>query len=148
MSRKKEVKTASTVSRKTVTDISNSSDSKKCVWLFDMIDIDGSFAFDIKRHEFEHYRFLEKMIEYSNMSWSEIKKQTHDSGKSKHHFISYDTICKEARARLETLKLTEYSDSLFSFALNNKLRVFGIRIDEYFHVLWYDPKHEIVKSKK
>ena len=68
------------------------------------------------------------------MSWSEVKKQTHDNGKSKHHFISYDKICKEARARFEALKLTEYSYSLFSFALNNKLRIFGIRTDEYFHV--------------
>lgn len=46
------------------------------------------------------------------------------------------------------MKLDEYSDSIFSFALQNKLRIIGLRINEIFHILWYDPNHEVYPVNK
>ena len=57
-------------------------------------------------------------------------------------------MSKEAADRIRAKELDEYSDAIFSFALQNKLRVIGIREDEHFHVLWYDPEHEVCPSKK
>lgn len=37
---------------------------------------------------------------------------------------------------------------IFSFALQNRLRIVGIRENEYVHVLWRDPDNEICPSKK
>lgn len=82
------------------------------------------------------------------MTWTEVKKQTHDDGKSKHHFLSPQFLSPEAAERLKAKQLEEYSDSIFSFALDNKLRLVGIRKNEDFHVLWYDPEHEVCPSKK
>jgi hypothetical protein len=113
-----------------------------------MIDRSGKFAFDLEREEFQHKEFMQKMVDYSSMTWSEVKRQTHDNGKSKHHFLSEDSLSKEALERMQSRQLGEYSDSIFSFALQNKLRIVGIREDEHFHVLWYDPEHEICPSKK
>lgn len=125
-----------------------SSDNKKAIWRFDMIDRSGKFAFDVSNSNFPHQIIVEKLISYSSMTWGEIKRQTHDNGKSKHHIISVDSMCNEAVSRLVKRELEEYSDSIFSFALTNKLRVIGIKDEEHFHVLWYDPEHEICPSKK
>lgn len=34
------------------------------VWMFDKIDRNGKFAFDLKRKDFEYCEFLDKMIAY------------------------------------------------------------------------------------
>lgn len=125
-----------------------STDGEKVIWRFDMIDSDGKFAFDLDRKDFLHYEVMKKMIDYSNMTWSEIKRQTHDEGKSKHHLLALEELSKEAFERFNVKHLEEYSDSIFSFALQNKLRIVGIRKDANFHVLWYDPQHEVCLSKK
>lgn len=148
MAKKTNRKGISSITKRTISDTSYSSDGEKIVWCFDMIDRSGRFAFDLEREEFQHKNFLQKMIAYSNMTWSDVKKQTHDDGKSKHHFLSIDSLSKEAIDRIKFKKLQEYSDSIFSFAFQNKLRIVGIRINECFHVLWYDSEHEICPSKK
>lgn len=136
--------------RKSVTtlNIATPSDGKLVVWIFDNIDRAGKFAFDISRKDFKPYDIMEKLIEYSSMTWADIKRQTHDDGKSKHHLLDATKLSNEAMERLKSKKLEEDSDSIFSFALQNKLRIVGIRKNEYFHVLWYDPNHEVCPSKK
>lgn len=134
--------------KKTIQQFQNSSDSEKVVWLFDNLDRAGEFAFDVHRPDFQHKEVMEKMIAYSSMTWAEIKKQTHDGGKSKHHEIDVTLLSPEAEERIKAKKLDEDTDSIFSFALQNKLRILGIRDGRYFHVLWYDPNHRVCPSQK
>lgn len=138
----------SDASKKTVKGENYSSDSLKSVWCFDRIDRVGKFAFNIDRDDFSHKDFLEKLLNYGSMTWSEIKKQTHDDGKSKHHFLPTYELSKEAIDRFKIKGFPEEADSIFSFALENKLRIIGIRKNEFFHVMWYDPEHEFCPSKK
>lgn len=79
---------------------------------------------------------------------AEAKRQTHDDGKSKHHLLEFGKISKEAAERFRVRHLEEYTDSVFSFALDNKLRLVGIRQNENFHILWYDSEHEVCPSEK
>ena len=126
-----------------------SSENSKIVWLFDKIDKNGFFAFDINRSDFLHKLVLDKIISYSSMKWTEIRKQTHDNGKSKHHFLTeFENFSDEAQKRIIKLQLTEDTDRIFSFAFTNLLRIIGLRDKEKFHVIWYDPKHEFYPSKK
>lgn len=125
-----------------------STDGENIIWLFDKIDRSGIYAFDVNRPDFDHKEVLGKMIDYSSMTWGKVKRQTHDNGKSKHHFLSPGSLSKEAVERLKAKDLEEFSDYIFSFALQNKIRIVGIRNGERFHVLWYDPAHEICPSKK
>lgn len=125
-----------------------STDTERPVWLFDMLDKNGAFAFDFESEYFDHKEFLVKMINYSSMTWSEIKRQTHDDGKSKHHILEYSSLSKEARDRIGFLEMGEFTDSIFSFAFPNLLRVIGIREDRFFHVVWYDREHKFCPSKK
>ncbi|WP_346683105.1 hypothetical protein [Megasphaera stantonii] len=92
---------------------------------------------------------LDKMIAYSNMTWFEIMRQTHDAGKSKHHYLSNpEKLSKQAKMRLKNLALEDMADSLFSFAFNNTLRIIGLVNGDDFHVLWYNANHEVYPSKK
>lgn len=125
------------------------SDGEKVVWVYDKIDRGGKFAFDLDRSEFKHRDYLEKMINYSSMTWIDVKKQTHDKGKSKHHYLSPESMSKAAYDRMRNLPcFTEYEDSVFSFAFDNLLRVIGIRDKQFFHVVWYDAYHEVCPASK
>lgn len=149
MANKTTKKKKTTVSlKRTVKEPGYGTDGKKVIWRFDMIDRSGKFAFDLNRDDFLHHEVMEKMIDYSNMTWAEVKSQTHDEGKSKHHLLSIDMLSNDAFDRFKTRRLEGYEDSVFSFALQNRLRIVGIRENEHFHVLWYDPGHEICPSKK
>lgn len=148
MAKKTKQKNRAEAQKHTIKTEGYSSDKEKVVWRFDMIDRSGKFAFNPNGDSFKCKDFLEKLIDYSSMTWTEVKKQTHDDGKSKHHFLSPQFLSPEAAERLKAKQLEEYSDSIFSFALDNKLRLVGIRKNEDFHVLWYDPEHEVCPSKK
>ena len=127
----------------------HSTDNEKIVWMFDMIDRNGKFAFDVCRDDFNHQCVLSKLIDYGNMSWSEIKKQTHDKdNKSKHHFLDIEKLSDEAGKRISALKYDDKTDAIFSLAFTNTLRIIGIREEEKFHIVWYDPFHEFCPSHK
>ena len=118
------------------------------VWTFRNIDTDGNFAFNPNRKDFDTVDFLNKMIAYSNMTWSAIGQQTHDNGKSKHHFLSETTLSNAAVERIKAKELEDKTDLIFSFALNNTVRVIGIRDKAEFEVIWYDANHKFAISNK
>jgi len=148
MSPNKRVNSSKKQNKKRVIISPVSSEGKCPIWVFTNIDNDGAFAFNPSREDFDSQAVLTKIIEYSNMTWSAIRAQRHDDNKSKHHEISYDKLSPEALKRFKKKMLDSDSDSLFSFAFTNRLRIIGIRDREYFKVLWYDPKHDVCPSKK
>ena len=91
------------------------------VWRFDMLDRDGPFAFQYQLESFDHVEVLTKLIEYGNMTWGQIKQQTHDSSnKTKHHNLDITQLKGDALKRIKIKVKEEDYDSLFSFALQNK----------------------------
>ena len=123
-----------------------SSSNEKPIWRFERIDRDGPFAFNLAREDFKHKEVLEKLMEYGCMTWSEIVMQTHDNKKSKHHYLSSGGFSKAARDRINTKHFDH--DSIFSFALQNKLRIIGLREGAEFYIVWYDPDHEFYPGSK
>lgn len=151
MSGKKTNKHKQEYSKHTNRERSESTDNKKVIWVFDRCDKNGQFAFDINKIEADgHLReIFTKMIDYEQFTWAEIKQQTHDrSNRSKHHMLDIDGMADQAVVRIKAMQLDEYTDSIFSFALQNKLRIIGIREGERFHVVWYDPEHKFYPSQK
>ena len=135
--------------QKVVSNEKYSTDGRKVQWCFDYLDKGGKFAFNLSREDFDHYEVLEKIIAYSNMTWSEVKRQTHDDGKSKHHFLDLSKISREAVDRISAKRFDGiYDDAIFSFAFQNKLRIIGVRDNEKFHGVWFDPQHEFCPSGK
>ena len=128
--------------------IPTSTDRERPIWIFTQIDKSGEFAFDVHRIENDSYVILDKIISYSSMTWEEIKKQTHDDNRSKHHHLTYSSLSDAAKKRLKAKQLEDRSDDLFSFAFTNMLRIIGYTEKEKFYVLWYDPNHEVCPSTK
>ena len=133
----------SVIKKKTSIDYAGT-DNKPVIWVFDRIDLNGAFAFDLSAIRERNYlsTIFDKMIQYEKMTWSEIKQQTHGrQGKSKHHYLNPNGISSDALERIKFMSLDEWSDSIFSFALDGKLRIIGYRDSELFHVVWFDPEH-------
>ncbi len=120
----------------------------KIVWCFDRIARSGVFAFDTARDDFNFKEIVNKMISYNSMTWGELKRQTHDRGKSKHHFLDPSSFSDEAKEQIARNRLEDEVDDIFSFALQNTLRVIGLRKGQMFHVVWYDPYHQFAPSTK
>lgn len=134
---------ASPAGKKTVR-VSESSECEKVLWVFDMVDNKGQFAFDVNREDFEHRNFLEKLPAYSRMTWAEVRRQTHECGKSNHHYLTeVSRLSRAAQDRIKQLGLEGDTDRIYSFSLDNMLRIIGLRDREKFHALWYDARHEV-----
>ena len=127
---------------------SGSTINEKPIWRFDKIDRDGKFAFDLSRNDFQHREVLQKLMDYGGMTWRDIGNQRHDKSKSKHHYLNPEKLSAEAWARIKAKHLEDDTDAIFSFALQNLLRIVGIRQGAEFYVIWYDPKHEFCPSTK
>lgn len=83
------------------------------------------------------------MCHLERMTWAEIQAAT--GGKSagngnNNHFVSVAQMPKEARDRLEALRLDDIDD-LFSLRLEGTMRIYGIRDGRVLRLVWHDPHH-------
>jgi hypothetical protein len=112
--------------------------SKENVWIFTPKE-----TICISNETFDSKCIIAKLAEYENLSWNDIKLQTHGKHrKSKHHFVhdNIDKLHVEARRRLNEL---EISENIFSLRLSGKERIYGILESKTLEILWYDQNHEI-----
>ena len=58
------------------------------------------------------------------------------------------TMVLDAKDRIKAKHLGEHTDAIFSFALQNLIRIIGIRDSAFFHVVRYDPRHEFYPTKR
>lgn len=80
---------------------------------------------------------LEKLRNFETMKWKEIEN-------SKNHRLSYDSVSKEAKKELDRIGEQE----AFSFRLTGPNRLIGIRRNETFYIIWWDPDHKFCPSRK
>ncbi len=121
-------------------------DSETLVWSFDKIDINGHFHFNCDRLDMKHRDLLYYIFQYSARTWGSIKRDTHDDGKSKHHFLNYDKLSSHAKDRIAFMQIED--DNIYSLALTNKLRIIGQRDGRVFRAIWFDPEHEFCPSSR
>lgn len=86
-----------------------------------------------------------------NNSWNEVEKATYN-GKKKYRKIlnkyqPVSSICKEAQLRwADQLDLSQF-DELFRLRLGGKKRLWGIRVQHHFFLIWYERNHKICPIK-
>lgn len=119
----------------------SSGKDKQISWSISMLDVDGPFCWS-------------KIG--TNKFWSEIiPKIKHLESQSylvmindaKHHNISIDKLTKQARDRLEEIRLDD-CEELFSIRLSGKERIFCIQQENVMKILWWDPDHLICPCVK
>ncbi len=130
------------VSKKPVIHVDpNSYLDKTPTWRFIKTDISHDKWSIKKCCDFNH-DVLDKLVSFERQTWSEISIHS----KKQNHHISVNELIKDARNRLEELKV--YEDELFSLRLDGTTRLYGILQDGVFNIIWYDCNHEICPSKK
>lgn len=151
MAKPKKTKKPESKAGKTTAKVEKNSDTQCVVWTFDKIDSSGEYAFDVDKieHDGNLNIILKRMTEFSKITWADIKKQTHSrSNHTCHHYLDGDGLSKTALERINTMGYDYDIDSIFSFRFESTLRIIGIRENEVFHVVWYDPNHKFYPSKK
>ena len=83
-----------------------------------------------------------QLADFERRTWREILVDS----KKQNHAIPTGDLSREARTRLEELKLDDV-DEVISLRLSGKERVFGIRQDVALTLLWWDPEHEVCPSE-
>lgn len=111
----------------------------KPVWRFGQMDFGGPFSWAQADTE-TLAKVFKKLGNFETMTWSEIAID----GKNSHHSISLEDCSTAAQNRATALNLAV--DQVFSFRLEGKVRVFGIRDRWICSLLWYDPKHAVCPS--
>lgn len=86
-------------------------------------------------------------------TWAEIESMR-TGGKDrhkKHHDQEVDAppFDPQAVKDLEKAKLgQEFGETMFRFRLGGEKRLWGFRDQAIFHVVWWDPDHEVCRSEK
>lgn len=87
------------------------------------------------------------MNSYINCSWGELERQTYDGKKRFRKLLNkyqpLDSICNEARDRWLSLDTVSEFDRLFRFRLGSYKRIWGVRIQHHFFMIWYERFHRI-----
>ncbi|MEQ3704583.1 hypothetical protein [Pseudophaeobacter sp.] len=107
-------------------------------------DVEGSWSWGVARQWCDHEwseKIEPRFVEWSNLTWAEIDGFGSDSGHKMHHNMGCDDICEEAQDRM--IETDRFYEVLFRFRAGNLERVWGHRKVNVFHVLWYDPTHQI-----
>lgn len=101
--------------------------------------MDGPFGW--KNMEGIHFwtNVFPKMKNFESMKWTEILGRNS-------HAVRVADISKEAYRLLQEMKM-EDTEELVSLRLEGRERVWGIRDDRVFQILWWDPQHLVYPCK-
>jgi hypothetical protein len=111
------------------------------IWSFAFLDLCGVAGWiHLKQENLDE--LLARFQQWERMTWSQILSE---GGKKKNHKIDVFRCSAEAQERLKFLGM-EDREELMSLAVNSKARVIGILDRAIFHILWWDPGHQVVPS--
>ena len=102
---------------------------------------DNEYAQTIKPH----------MDSHNSDSWNDVENKTY-SGKKKYRkllnkYQPLDSLCNEALVRWHDLEHISEFEELFRLRLGDKKRIWGIRIQHHFYMVWYERNHKICPVK-
>lgn len=105
-----------------------------------MMDCDGPFGWNLCASHEQFLLILKKKGQIESMSFTDL-------GRGGSHAIESWKLCKEAKDRLEFLKLDDF-DELYSLRLTGTQRIWCIREGgtNVMRVLWWDPDHRVCPS--
>ena len=119
-------------------------------WCDTIADVEDVWSWgEVRQWTNDEYTQMIKphMDSYNNNSWAEVESQTYNGAggfrKPLNKYQALDSICDEAQLRWLDLELLSQFDELFRLRLGSFKRVWGIRIQHHFYLVWYEREHKI-----
>jgi len=107
-------------------------------WHFECMDTSGSWPCDISTL----HNIKDRLHAYEKLKWLELTGSSHP--------LPIDKIIAKAQRRLTDLGYGDY-ETVYQLDIKNgqsKQRLWGLRVENIFKILWWDPKHEIYPVEK
>ena len=120
---------------------SDSSGDRLC-WRFRHVDHDGPWGFDRMTGD-ELAGLMRSLAGFETMTMAEAFNGGHP-GKD-YDIEEIPTV--QARERLDAIGLADMT-KISRFRLTGTQRLYGFRVANVFHVVWWDPRHEIWPSSR
>lgn len=105
-------------------------------WSFQKFDNESWHDEQYTRTPF--HEIADHLKSFESRTWKEIRHQSrkHD------HPIEPAQIIARAQERLQVVTRGQYEE-LWRFRFTGACRIWGVRIQQIFYVLWWDPQHKI-----
>ena len=121
-------------------------------WSLDIVETSGRWGLtaDVLKEQWcsPTKGLLKTLLDYENLTWRELANQTSGRNRgTRNHHVKVSEILKEAQ-RLLRNSFVDDLEEIYSLRITGKVRFYGIIQDSVFHILWYDPKHEIYPTKR
>jgi hypothetical protein len=90
------------------------------------------------------------LCDMGRRKWSEIDADTTGTFKRhrKHHTQAISSVDTKAQKDIAQLRLDEvFGEDLFRFRLTGEKRLWGFRAQRTFHVVWWDPNHQVYPTE-
>lgn len=97
------------------------------------------------------WEILDFMCETSKLTWGEIMSQMtgpNHRRRPKHSSYNFGSVGTVAQRRLAELRLDEIFEEFFRFRLTGEKRLWGFRTEDVFHLLWWDPEHQVYPTDR
>lgn len=118
------------------------------IWSFSKCDFDHE-EWGINRNAGDLLKVIKKLNVFESMTWGQIYSDT--SGRKnapKNNDKSINTICREAQKSLLNLNLDNLDDTITSLTIDGSTRLWGIRDNATFYIIWIDPNHSVYPVEK
>ncbi len=114
--------------------------TRKLSWHVQRLDMDGPFGWNNLDKPTLLTSILPKLKGFESQTWPETL------GRNSHE-VSVASLCRDAQRRLDSIGQSDI-EQLVSLRLTGKQRIWGIRQDGVFCLLWWDPEHLVCPSQK
>lgn len=113
------------------------------VWAFSKSDFEHD-KWGLEANNDQILRITKKLKDFEGMTWRQILSDTAGRKSApKNSEKSVTQIIKEAQERFNVLNLFREHDSIYSLTIDGATRLWGVRTENIFYIVWIDPHHEI-----
>lgn len=120
---------------------------KHISWSFTLFDSYGAWQPKKKRSGRRANKGLFREVAGHLKSWEKRPLTSIFANSKLAHQIALFRLCKAAQDRLIRIKLDD-QDALWCLHLTGKWRIWGLRYDGLFCVVWWDPEHSVYPVQK
>ena len=119
-------------------------------WCITKSDITGDWSW-IEQRNWTALEFTDSikphMNSYISTSWEEVENATyngkHGIRKKLNKYQPLDSLCKEAQLRWQNIEYLTQFEELFRLRLGSDKRIWGIRLQHHFFLIWHERGHKI-----